>query len=243
MKKRSLFFISMLLLMPTINGWAFENVPSLSVKGEASIFKPSDQMEIALGVVTSAENSSVALNENNQRMHQIVANLQALGLDETDYQTGRFTIQPIYQKPPKDSQEDESAKISRYKVTNTIQIKTQKIDLADKIIGTAVQGGANQVDQVNFSLNNPQTYRNEAIQAAAKNALADASALANAVGVKLKRVVNLSLDHWQQFPGPMMLYKGAAPGNSQNQFADQDALEPGKAEIHATVNVTFEIDQ
>ena len=60
------------------------------MKGEASIFKPSDQMEVTLGVVTSGENSTVALNENNQRMHQIVNNLRALDLDETDYQTGHF---------------------------------------------------------------------------------------------------------------------------------------------------------
>lgn len=238
MKKRFLLLINMLLLLPQLNGWAgeYENIPQLVVRGETSIFKPSDQMEVSLGVVTSAENSSIALNENNQRMHQIVANLQALGLDETDYQTGRFNIRPIYQKPPKDSLEDERTKIIRYEVANSIHVKTTKIALADKIISSAVQGGANEVNQVDFNLNNPQAYRVEAIQAAAKIALADASALADAVGVKLKRVLNLSLDHRNHYPQPMMLYKSAAEMSS-------DVLEPGKTEIHATVNVTFEIGQ
>ncbi len=239
MKKRFLFLMTMLLLLPQLNGWAaeYENIPQLVVRGEASIYKPSDQMEVSLGVVTSAENSSIALNENNLRMHQIVANLQVLGLDETDYKTGHFNIRPIYQKPPKDSLEDERAKISRYEVTNSIHVKTTKIALADKIIGTAVQGGANEVNQVDFNLHNPQTYRVEAIQAAAQNALADASALASAVGVKLKRVLNLSLDHRNQYPQPMMLYKSASSEISS------DVLEPGKTEIHATVNITFEIGQ
>lgn len=241
MKKLSLFLISMLFLMPTTNSWAteFVNTPKLVVRGEASIFKPSDQMEISLGVVTTAENSAPALNENNQRMHQIIANLQKLGLDEADYQTGRFHIRPIYQKISKDSYEEDRTKVNHYEVINTIQVKTQKIALADKIIGAAVQGGANQIDQVTFALTNPQSYRSEAIQAATQNALADASTLANALGIKLKRVLNVSLDHWQQLPVPMMMSKRVEAGNYD---ASQEVFEPGKAEIHATVNVTFEIE-
>lgn len=152
-----LMSIGILLFLPKANHLVaeFENTPKLVVRGEASVFKPADQMEVSLGVVTLAENSTQALNENNRRMHQVVANLQELGLDESDYQTGRFHIRPIYQKPPKDSEEEEHSVISRYEVTNSIQIKTQKIALADKILSAAVQGGANQVEQVNFNINNP----------------------------------------------------------------------------------------
>lgn len=241
MKKWSLLLgISVLFLLPKVNGWAeFDNLPKINVRGEASIFKPADQMEISLGVVTSAENSSQALNENNQRMHQIIANLQTLGLDESDYQTGRFQINPIYQRPPKRHEEEPQTKISHYEVTNTIQIKTQKIDFADRIIITAVQGGANQVEQVNFNLNNPQAYRAEVIKLATENALSDANALANAAGVRLVRVLNLSMDYWQNFPRPYMLAKSEGYGAAAD--AHQDVMEPGKTEIHATVNVTLEI--
>src|SRR5262245_21925344 len=114
-----LLSIGGLLLIKTNSGAAeFENTPKLSVKGEASIFKPADQMEVSLGVVTAAENSSQALNENNQRMRQIITNLQALGLDESDYRTGGFHIRPIYQKPQKNSDQDERGIISRYEVVN-----------------------------------------------------------------------------------------------------------------------------
>lgn len=242
MKKLSLFIIcTLLLVIPTMNGWAadFENIPKLTARGEASIFKPSDQMELGLGVVTSAETSAVALNDNNQRMRQIAANLQALGLDESDYQTGRFTIRPIYQKPAKNSQEPDYSKIVRYEVVNVIHVKTTKIDLIDKIIETAVQAGANQIDQVSFNLVNPQAYRTEAIQAAARNAFEDASALANSVGVKIKRVLSLTLDNWQQYPAPMML-KNHEFGNAQDSAGT--VFEPGKAEIHTTVNVVYEIE-
>jgi uncharacterized protein YggE len=64
--------------------------------------------------------------------------------------------------------------------------------------------------------------------------------LANALGIQLKRILNVSLDHWQQFPNPIMLnkrYEIAGGDTGQNVF------EPGQSEIHATVNVTFEIGQ
>lgn len=242
MKKWQLFLISMSLSFFGMNAWAadFENIPKLIAKGEASIFKPSDNMEISLGIITSAEVSSIALNENNQRMHQVVANLQSIGLDESDYQTGRFTIRPIYQKPPKNSEEQDYTKISRYEVVNMVQVKTQKINLVDRIIDSAVQAGANQIDQVNFNLVNPQAYRAEAIQEAAKNAFEDASALAKSVGVKIKRVLSLSLDNWQHYPAPRLLAKSAEFSGSNGQSTD--VFEPGRTEIHAVVNVIYEIE-
>lgn len=243
MKKWSLLLsIGILFLLPKANIGAaeFENIPQLVVRGEASIFKPADQMEVSLGVVTLSENSTQALNENNQRIHQIIANLQGLGLDESDYQTGRFHFRPIYQKPPKDSEEDEHAKISRYEVTNAIKIKTQKIALADKILEAAVQGGANQVEQVNFNINNPQAYRAEAIKLATQNALADAAALASAANVRVIRVLSLSLDHWFNVSSPLAFAKrGAFSGQAEG--GESNVLEPGKAEIHATVNAILEI--
>jgi uncharacterized protein YggE len=238
-----LLMMSMLVFLPKGTSWAdeFANTPKLSVKGEAFIFKPADQMEVTLGVVTAAENSSQALNENNQLIRQIIANLQAVGLDESDYQTGQFHVRPIYQKPPKGSEADKYAKIIQYEVLNSIKIKTQKIALADKILSAAVKGGANQIENVNFSLNSPQSYYEEVIKLATQNALADASALAKAAGVKLVRILNLSVDHWHNFPGQLMLAKRTETLSTQTNSADQDVLEPGKAEIHATVNIIMEI--
>ncbi len=243
MKKWSLLLsLSFLFLLPRANGWAveFENIPQLVVRGEASVLKAADQMEVSLGVVTVADSSHVALNENNQRMHQIVNNLQEIGLDESDYQTGRFNIRPIYQKPPKDSDQDERTVISHYEVTNTIYIKTQKLHLADRVLSAAVQGGANQIEQVNFNLNNPQLYRAEAIKLATQNALADANALASAANVKLIRVLSLSLDHWDSSPAPIMFNKRAEVFSVQGG-AGQDVLAPGRTEIHATINAILEI--
>ena len=236
--KKWFLLLSLSYLLSTSQGvcWAddFTHTPKIVVKGEASILKPADQMEITLGVVTIAETSSQALNENNQRMRDVIANLQGLGLNELEYQTGRFQVRPVYQK--KDSkQEDVQAKIAHYEVLNTIHLKSQKLDLADKIIGAAVEGGANQIEQVNFNLSNPQAYREEAIQVAVQNALSDAHALASAARVHPGRILFISLDQWQNLPGPLHLARMAGSQGNETSF------EPGNVEVHATVHVTLEI--
>lgn len=237
-----LFLLSIIFFTSHRFSWSeeFENIPKLIVRGEASLFKPADQMEVSLGVVTLAEDSSQALNENNQRMRRIISNLVALGLDESDYQTGRFQIRPIYKKPSKNSSEEEKTIINQYEVSNIIQIKTKKIDLADRILNAASQGGANQVTKVNFNINNPQTYKEEVIKLATQNALADAKALANAAGVEVKRVLNISLDNWVDTSKAITLASKNL-SNLQEQEGVSEVLEPGQAELHATVNMTFEI--
>jgi uncharacterized protein YggE len=204
----------------------------LVVKGEASIFQAADQMEVSLGVLTVAPDSSQAMFENNEKIHQAMQNLEVLGLAESDYQTGRFRIRPIYK-----TSKNQNYVINHYEVVNTIQVKTLRLDLADKILQEAVRAGVNQIDQVRFSLHNPQTYRAEVIAAAAQNALSDANALAAATGVQLKRVMHVSLDHWQNLPAPYTLNRAVEAGGQE--FLD--AIEPGNAEIHVTVNITYEI--
>lgn len=233
--------LSALFLLPPDGCRAdeFENIPKMTVKGEASVFKPADQMEVSLGVLTTADQSSDAVEANNEHIRQIIANLKALGLDEKDYQTGRFHVRPVYQKAAKDSDVSDQGKISHYEALNTIQVKTQKIALADQIIHAAVQGGANQITQVNFNLQSPQSYREEAIKLASQYALADAHALAGATDVKIKRILNLSMEYWHNMPQPYMLKARGAAFSAQ--AAGDDVMEPGQTEIHAVVNMTLEI--
>lgn len=227
-------------------GWTennFSNTPQMVVKGEASVFKPADQVEMILGVATIGQTSSEALNENNKLMQQVVINLKQIGLETADYQTGRFRVQPIYRQHSKEEKEANQGKeetrgtISHYEALNTIQIKSSKLDLADKIIEAAVKGGANRVEQVNFNLNNPQAYREEAIQLATKNALVDAHALAAAAGVRFVKILYLSLDHWQNRPLPYMSKMAASAAGIENETP----LEAGNVEVQATVSMIYEI--
>lgn len=234
-----LFLFHFLLMIPC-QGIEFENTPKLLVRGEASIFKPADTMEITLGVVAADAQPSKAIEENQRKIQQIMTNLNAIGLNTSDYLIGRVHTRPF--KLLKGSEEKNLNSSAKYEALNTIQIKTQKISLENNIIHAAIQGGANQITRVNFSLNDPQSYQEEAIKLATQNALANATVLSTQAGVKLMRVLTLTLEITQKPLTPFSISpKKEIEGTVQANIAGEDIIEPEQLEIHAIVNISYEI--
>lgn len=233
--------LSFILLSLTLVGTCqaeedFNSIPKLVVKGSASIFKQADQAELVLAVVTQDADVKKAIQNNNLKMQAVIDRLDAVGLPKQDYQTNRFQIQPVYTN--QNAHSPEAPKISHYEVTNTIKIKTQQLELLEKLTGAVVEAGANRIDQLSFTLVDPQAHRNEVIQLAAKNAIANATALSNAANVKLIRVLSLVLDQDQNhFSAPrMMMYKTAS-----SEASYETPIEIGKVELETSVNMIFEI--
>ncbi|MBA2368147.1 MAG: SIMPL domain-containing protein [Candidatus Protochlamydia sp.] len=232
------FFTTAILFSGSFNATAEElEISKLTVKGEGALYKPADQMELNIAVVTQNIDSKLAVKTNNEKMELVISRLNKVGLTAKEIQTGQFMVQPIYHYPgPKEEQAGPT--ITHYETTNTLQIKTKQLDLIEKIIGAAVESGANRLDQIVFNLSDPQLFRNEVIHLAAKHAMEDANSLAHAAQVKLVRVLSLDLDPNQtHYPVPRMMM--ASKAESMGSF---DApIEAGQVEMKASVNMTFEI--
>jgi uncharacterized protein len=241
MKRYPFYIFTLLTYLMIMPVQAAEDAitPQLTVKGNATISKPADQMELTVAVVTQNPDSKKAVRDNNEKMNQVLANLENIKLEKHEYQTDHFRIQPVYHYPnPNDPKYSEGPSITHYEVANTIRIKTQKLDQAEKILGAVIQAGANQIEQLQFNLKDPRIYRNEVIQLATRNALADAAALSEAAQVRLVRVLSLELNQEPQpFPVPrMMAYSADA-----ETAAYEAPVQIGQVQIQASVHVTFEI--
>lgn len=228
---RILLFVPLLLLC----GCRHSSEPrKLTVRGEATLYKPADQLELVLGVLTDGKDPQKTVQENNEKMTQVLAVLLGLGLNKNEIQTTHYRIQPMKVKHKEG--EDGSQGIDYYEVTNTLQIKTQKLDLVETIIGKSVEAGVNQILDISFNLNNPLAYRNEAIKAATDQVLSEARALADATGTTLAGILNLDLE--QNSPRPFPRYFA----NQMNLASSKNgAFEVGEVEVRATVIATFKI--
>ncbi len=173
---------------------AEEELPRLSVRGEAILHVPADQLNLRIGVVTAAQSAEAALAENTEKMDRVVKALQRVGLTRDEYQTGQFQIQPQWSPRPRQAPAEWRPEIVGYSVTNGVNLRTQKVSLAGKLIGAAAETGANEIGALFFDLADPRQYRDEAIGAATANAIADARSLAAAASVRLLRVLSLTLD-------------------------------------------------
>jgi uncharacterized protein YggE len=211
-------------------------IPKLVVNGSCQLHKPADQLSMSISVISQAETAESGLLDNNVAMQKVVENIKMLGLEKGEYHTGQFSINPVYSQPPRYPAEDWKPKIIGYQVTNMLNIKTSKIDLTAVIIDAAGKAGADQVSNISFGIEDQKAYRTEAIAEATKNALQDATTIADIANLKLVRILDVKLDqpHHYPRPGPNVHY--LAKGSESAPF-----IEASDVDINATVSVIFEV--
>lgn len=228
------WFLIFSFTVSTLLSASDNTLPLLSVRGHAVLSKPADQLHINIGVVTQAKLAKAALDENSSQMNQLIASLKKGGLKESEYQTGRFSINPVYSRRPKNAAPDWAPEIVGFEVRNSLAIVTDKIDEAGSLIDLAAQAGANSIDSIQFRISNPQEHRDALIRAATKNALDDAKSLGDAAGVKLVRIHAISVDDAQAAPRQPYLMK--------SMVAESAPIVAGDVELSASVTVVYQID-
>lgn len=212
------------------------DVPQLTLSASATIWKPSDQLQMKIGVVTRGDTAREALAQNSMRMQTAIDCLKRISLTEEDYETSQFSINPIYSICPPNPPPSWRAEIVGYEVTNTLLIHTAQLDMAGQIIDLANKAGANSITDIRFGLRSCRDYWTEALSAAGANAVADAQAIARSTGVNLVRVLSISLNHTQVSShthnvASFAKVAGTAP-----------PIEPGEVSLTANVTLIYQIE-
>lgn len=215
------------------------DVPRLTVRGDAELRKPADLLRLQVGVVTEDPEPAAALSRNSRQMQDVISALEKTGLTKEEYHTGRFSVRPDYERRPRNAGADWRPQIIGYTVTNSLSIRTKKLELAGKLIEAANEAGANSIGAVNFDLANPRTHRGEAIASATTNARSDAGILARAAGLRLVRIISITLDEagWRP-PVPAMARAGAAMAEARVT----PPVEPGEVTVRAGVTLVYEVE-
>ncbi len=215
-----------------------EDVPKLTVRGEAELHKPADRLRLRVGVVTEDPEPTAALNRNSKRMQNVITALEKAGLDRQEYETGRFSVRPVYERRPRNAGAQWRAQIIGYEVTNSLAVRTKKLELAGPVIEAANDAGANSIDSISFDLANPRTHRGEAIATATTNARSDAGILARSAGLKLVRIISISLDEAGWRPPVAAMRAGIAMAEAQVA----PPIAPGEVTVRASVTMVYEIE-
>lgn len=236
MFKQNILFTLVLLLVST-HAFAYDpDVPTLKLSAQANLKKPSDELQLKIGVINLGKTAEIALAENSVRMQAIISSLEAVGLTKKDYETSRFSIQPTYTPYPKDPPPNWKPSINGYEVSNSILIHTEMLDMAGKLIDVANKAGANSISDIKFSLRNPRIYWHEALGEATAHAMSDANAMAAVAQIKLLRVLSITLDE-THVTSPHV----NASYLSKSMSESAPPIEPGEVTITATVTIVYEI--
>jgi uncharacterized protein YggE len=205
----------------------------ISVSGEGEVRTRPDMATISTGVVTEGTTAKEALAKNNSAMNAVIAALKNAGVGEDDIQTSDFSVSPKY--PPYQPNQTTAPRIVGYTVSNQVTARVKNLAKLGAILDALVQAGSNQINGISFGLNEPKATLNEARKKAVADARARAELYAEAAGVSVGKVVQIS-ESSAVVPMPVM-YKREA-------MAASDAGVPiaaGQQVVTAHVSMTFAI--
>ncbi|HEY1233576.1 MAG TPA: SIMPL domain-containing protein, partial [Candidatus Binatia bacterium] len=157
--------------------------PVITVTGEALVSAEPDQAQLDIGVVTQARTAPEASNENAERLTRVLSEIKKLLGKADEVKTSGYTLTPTYRYPQGGKPE-----IVGYSASNTIRIKTTNLDLVGRLIDSAMQAGANNINRLVFTLKDEQAAQLEALRAASAKAKAKAEAIAGSLGLKIVKI-------------------------------------------------------
>jgi hypothetical protein len=180
--------------------------PVIAVEGTGEVQSAPDVAFVDAGVTTNGTTAGDALAANTKAMTALVATLKAEGIDAKDIQTSQFSLNPQYVYPDKDSSGNTPPpRIVGYQVQNGVSVEVRKIPDLGGILDKIVSVGANTINNVGFSVDDPGKLLVEARKAAFADARSKAQTYAAAAGEELGDII--SIDESQavpQMPRPMM---------------------------------------
>ncbi|KQS76845.1 hypothetical protein ASG25_15615 [Rhizobium sp. Leaf384] len=207
----------------------------IEVSGEGRAAVAPDMAIVSFSVVTDAKTAREALDANSKSMTDVLAALKTSGIAERDLQTSGFAVNPQY-RYPENNNGNEPPTLIGYQVANTLTVRLREIAKLGAIIDQAVTLGVNQGGSIQFTNDKPDATLNDARKAAVADAMAKAKILAEAAGVKLGRVIEISENAGRPEPMPMM-----ARAMAKDMAEASVPIANGENSYTVTVNLTFAI--
>ncbi len=213
-------------------------VAKIAVTGEGEAQAAPDMAILTLNVLREADTAREAMTANNEAMGKVLAAMKEAGIEDRDLQTAGINIQPRYQYPD-DKNGLKEPKITGYTVTNSLTVRVRDVTKVGEVLDKSVSLGVNQGGNLTFTNDNPAAVINEARKRAVADALTKARTLADAAGVGLGRVLEISEQPWRPQPVPFARaeMKMAVPQS------DAAPVAAGENSYNVQVNVTFELKQ
>jgi len=204
------------------------------VSGQGKVMAVPDIATLRLGIEAQEATVAEAQSQATEAMDEVMAALTDNGVAEKDIQTQYFSIRQI----TKWDRDKEEEIVIGYRVTNKVNAKIREIDKAGTVIDAVAAAGGDltRIDSIDFSVDDPSAYYEEAREEAMADAKAKAEQLAELAGGSLGKATYISESSQVPTPRyvPGVVYEEAA-------IAVETPISPGEMEISLTVQVVYAI--
>ena len=205
------------------------------VAGEGKVSVVPDVVTLRLGIEAQEASVAEAQTKGSEAMNRVMDALTDNGVAEKDIQTQYFRIRQVTRW---DDVKQEEVVVG-YRVTNMVTAKIRDIDKAGPIIDAVAAAGGDltRIDNIDFSIDDPSEYYEEARQEAMADAEAKAKHLATLAGVTLGKPTYIS----EGVQVPPIVYPRVVYEQAPIPAPAPPPISPGEMEISLTLQVAYAI--
>ncbi len=205
------------------------------VMGDASVQAQPDTAILSISVVTQSRRALEAQTDNANKSDAVIRALKAAAGAGAEIKTGGYNLQPqrVYK-------ENQPPTITGYEARNSVTVTLADLTKVGSVIDAAAQAGANNVDGIAFTLRKDRAVRMQALTEATREAVAKAQAIAQALGARVVRVLEV-----QEGGGIVRPLYEAEAGRVTMMRSAQSAptpIEVGTLDIRSQVQLIAEIE-
>lgn len=214
--------------------------PRIMVNGQGVASVAPDMAVLSLTVTREADSAKDALKAGSSAMAGVLAAMKKAGIADRDLQTSGFSIHPRYTHPTsKSASQNNAPRIVGYTVRNALKVKVRNIENVGAILDQSVTLGVNEGGNIQFTNDDPSATITAARVAAMKDAADKANTLAEAAGVKVGKILEISEQSYYPSPSPAPM----ARMQSASDYAGAVPVAAGENTYNVSVSVNYAIDQ
>jgi hypothetical protein len=205
---------------------------TIAITSSEKISAKPDVAFTTIGMTTNGPTVADAQKDNSKTMNALISGLLGLGILEDDIQTQNYNVYPRYTYTDEDGRVQDG-----YDVSQNVKIKIRQLSTSGEVLSLAGKVGANNVGGLQFMIDDPDFYHEQARDLAISKAKLKAVNLSNSLGVELIRVVGFE-EYNNNNAGPYPLRSYAEDAGLGGGTPD---VQSGTKDVEVNVRVIFEI--
>ncbi len=241
---RFVFFVSLAALTVLVPLFAVgpaaaqdDDRSTVTVSGKGSVTAQPDRAVVRFGVTTHAGTAQQARSDNATAAKTAMNAVRALDVPEEKMRMERLRLQPRYEY----NDEKKQRELVGYEASRQVVVELDRLDVLPQLVADVVEGGANEVSNIDYQLRDREQYRNEALREAARTAQQKAQLLAETLGTSLGSVRTINEQSFDFVrPRPQTARMEVAKSADAAQ-AEPEAYAAGEIEVSAQVQVVFDL--
>jgi len=201
------------------------------VTGDSIVQAQPDTAILTVSVVTQGRRALDAQQDNANKSDAVVHALKAAAGAGAEVKTNGYSLQPI-----RVYKEGQPPLITGYEARNSVTVVMSDLTKVGAVIDATAQAGANDVAGISFTLRKDRPARDQALAEATREAMSKAQVIANALGGRVVRIVEVQEEGVQE---PRPIYANQVQTRA---MVASTPVEVGTLDITSRVQLIAEVE-